>query len=65
MLKLIKNNPLTIWQLQKSAKKKIPLYEENKSEEVKVPFLDITANKQRYLKFSKLNGEWCYTEIVD
>ena len=65
MLKLTKNDALTIKQLAQKAKKKIPLYEENKSESVKVPFLDVRAKKQRYLHFFKRKDGWHYFEIVD
>jgi hypothetical protein len=67
-LKLYKNNALAIGQLANKAKKKIPLYEMNKSEVVRITFLDLTVNKQRYLKFSKLNNlsnEWTFIEVVD
>ena len=70
MLKLSKNNALTRSQLAKKAIKKIPLYEQRNSMSVKVPFLDVSLNKIRYLKFYNLsgyigNGEWTFTEIVD
>ena len=65
MLKLEKDNALTRWQLAKKAKKKIPLYEIGNDYEVKIPFLDKSTNKQRYLRFCKLDGEWCFTEVVD
>lgn len=65
MLKLLKNDALSIGRLAKLAKKKIPLYEENKSEYVKVPFLDVKAKKERYLHFFKRKNGWHYFEIVD
>ena len=65
MLKLEKDNALTRSQLAKKAKKKIPLYEIGNDYEVKIPFLDKSTNKQRYLRFCKLDREWCFTEVVD
>lgn len=65
MLKLEKDNALTRMHLAKKAKKKIPLYENNNDRIVKVPFLDVSANKERYLEFYKLNDEWAYTGVVD
>jgi hypothetical protein len=65
MLKLEKDNALTRSQLAKKAKKKIPLYEIIKDYEVKIPFLDKSTNKQRYLRFCKVDGEWRFTEVVD
>jgi len=70
MLKLHKNNALTRMQLAKKARKKIPLYENKNDRKVKVPFLDVSANKIRYLEFSNLTGytgnaEWNFSEIVD
>jgi hypothetical protein len=70
MLKLHKKDALTISQLAKKAAKKIPLYEERNKSTVKVPFLDVRANKMRFLMFSNLsgyigNGEWTFIEIVD
>lgn len=66
MLKLHKNDALSIGQLANKARKKIPLYEMNKSLEVKVPFLDLTTNKQRYLAFFKFEGNrWGFTGVVD
>lgn len=65
MLKLEKDNGLTWMQLAKKAKKKIPLYENVNDRIVKVPFLDISTNKQRYLEFCKLNGDWAFTGVVD
>ena len=65
MLKLEKDNALTRSQLAKKAKKKIPLYDIVDNYEVKIPFLDKSTNTQRYLRFCRVNGEWCYTEVVD
>ena len=65
MLKLEKNNGLTRMQLAKKAIKKIPLYENNNDRKVKVPFLDMSTKNQRYIEFTKLEGEWTYTGIVD
>ncbi len=75
MLKLEKNNALTRSQLAKKAIKKIPLYEvknsnKSKVDTVKVPFLDRSLHKIRYLSFSNLSGysgnsEWTFIEIID
>lgn len=65
MLKLHKNDALAISQLAGKAKKKIPLYEFSKSLDVRVPFLDLTTNKQRYLRFFRFEHGWRFTEVVD
>ena len=70
MLKLHKDNALTQQQLAKKAIKKIPLYENKADRSVRVPFLDMSTNKTRYLKFSNLSGyignaQWTFIEVVD
>jgi len=65
MLRLKKNNALAIRQLAEKAKKKIPLYEENKADMVNVPIFDETMKKTRYLIFFRRHGhDWGFTEIV-
>jgi hypothetical protein len=65
MLKLENDNALTRSQVAKKAKKKIPLYDIINDYEVKVPFLDKSTNKQRYLRFCWRDGEWHFTKVVD
>lgn len=57
---------MAIAHLEKKAKKKIPLYEENKADRVNVPFLDIFQKKTRYFNyFRRDNKEWVYTGVSD
>lgn len=65
-----REEPLARGQLAKKAKKKIPLYEKKGDRSVRVPFLDMSTNKIRYLEFSNFSGytgnaEWTFIEIVD
>ena len=66
MLKLAKNDPLTVSQLAKKAINKIPLYEVKGADIVNIPFLDVTLSKTRYLVFYKKNdNSWGFTGTVD
>ena len=52
-------------QLANKARKKIPLYEGRNALEVKVPFLDVSSNQTRYVRFYKIDGQWAFIEVVD
>jgi hypothetical protein len=66
MLRLKTTNGMAIYHLAAKAKKKIPLYEQNKADRVNVPFFDEIQDKMRYLTFYRNNeGEWGFTGAYD
>jgi hypothetical protein len=65
MLKLKKEDALARLHLANKARKKIPLYEKRNDLEVQVPFLDVSRNQTRYVRFYKIDGLWAFIEVVD
>jgi len=52
-------------ELGEAAKEYIKLYMEVNCEYVFVPFFDLSKNKRRFVKFTWLNDQWVFVDLVE
>lgn len=56
---------ITAMELGNQARHLVYLYAKPGETTCKVPYIDLALNKRRYVKFEKLAGVWCFTDLVD
>jgi hypothetical protein len=52
-------------ELGQAAKFYITLYQKPGEQTVLVPFMDLSKNRKRFVKFELLAGVWCFVDLVD